>query len=523
MVSDGKTLSTYMPIMDKYTQAPAPDNLSDLFDPMSLMVVGGSPTRSSSRRSFAATPSRISRRASPRAKISAPKKSSTRPRRHVQVANRPLHHRFLDRRWPDAELLQTRTAMDMASTLKKLSASQQRETPAGTAGMTMSTTVTYSNWKFDQPIARTFSPSTHPATPSLSPNFCASSQPARGQGRARFLAAGSRRQKGFALRSARQGRCARFLGDMVRPVCRDAAQGHQGHLCARGPGRRLLLGQSARKSRRHPKIPNDQTTQLPVLLDIDGKLADLYGAKAIPQTVIIDKTGKIQVIHVGYDVSLDKTLTPATHRPARGQVTRDANRKIERGPTPDHRSPRTSRALRLRHDRPRPSRPRRDRPLPQARGLIVSSFQVCTWNALPSRSRPSRALGLPALRRAGGRRIAPCGVAGCRRSSFSSPRAPQSSSGERSLHRLLGDHEALVESFLQLDERVEELARGAGVLDAVDQRVLQRLVARGGDEITPRPTGPCSGGNCRQNARWSASNRTSSRSSSVSYGPCRQT
>lgn len=40
---------------------------------------------------------------------------------------------------------------------------------------------------------------------------------------------------------------------------------------------------------------------LPVLVDADGSIAESYGAIAIPQTVLIDRDGRIQAVHVGID------------------------------------------------------------------------------------------------------------------------------------------------------------------------------------------------------------------------------
>lgn len=40
---------------------------------------------------------------------------------------------------------------------------------------------------------------------------------------------------------------------------------------------------------------------LPLLVDADGSIAKSFGAIAIPQTVIIDRDGRIQAVHVGID------------------------------------------------------------------------------------------------------------------------------------------------------------------------------------------------------------------------------
>lgn len=48
---------------------------------------------------------------------------------------------------------------------------------------------------------------------------------------------------------------------------------------------------------------------VPVVLDRDGRIGDLYKAEAIPQTVIIGKDGVVQVVHVGFSGSLQAELS----------------------------------------------------------------------------------------------------------------------------------------------------------------------------------------------------------------------
>ena len=39
---------------------------------------------------------------------------------------------------------------------------------------------------------------------------------------------------------------------------------------------------------------------MPVALDPNGQIGDFFGVSSIPQTVIIDKNGTIQAVHVGF-------------------------------------------------------------------------------------------------------------------------------------------------------------------------------------------------------------------------------
>jgi peroxiredoxin len=48
---------------------------------------------------------------------------------------------------------------------------------------------------------------------------------------------------------------------------------------------------------------------VPVAMDPEGKINELYGVNGIPQTVLIGKDGKVQVVHIGYSEDLGKELT----------------------------------------------------------------------------------------------------------------------------------------------------------------------------------------------------------------------
>jgi len=48
--------------------------------------------------------------------------------------------------------------------------------------------------------------------------------------------------------------------------------------------------------------------EVPVALDQKGQIGPLYGVEGIPQTVLIGKDGKVQVVHVGFNNQLGKVL-----------------------------------------------------------------------------------------------------------------------------------------------------------------------------------------------------------------------
>lgn len=51
-----------------------------------------------------------------------------------------------------------------------------------------------------------------------------------------------------------------------------------------------------------------QKLTAPVAMDQEGKIGTLYGVEGIPQTVVIDKQGKIQVVHVGAGPGIGEQL-----------------------------------------------------------------------------------------------------------------------------------------------------------------------------------------------------------------------
>ena len=44
-------------------------------------------------------------------------------------------------------------------------------------------------------------------------------------------------------------------------------------------------------------------------MDANNEISELYKVDGIPQTVLIGKDGKVQVVHVGYNSQLGKMLT----------------------------------------------------------------------------------------------------------------------------------------------------------------------------------------------------------------------
>jgi thiol-disulfide isomerase/thioredoxin len=53
----------------------------------------------------------------------------------------------------------------------------------------------------------------------------------------------------------------------------------------------------------------EQKLDLPVVFDSEGSVGDLYRVSGIPQTVVIGKDGKVQVVHVGFREDLEERLS----------------------------------------------------------------------------------------------------------------------------------------------------------------------------------------------------------------------
>jgi hypothetical protein len=64
----------------------------------------------------------------------------------------------------------------------------------------------------------------------------------------------------------------------------------------------------ALNQRENPEAIKDflakQTFKLTVALDTEGKVGEAYGVEGIPQTVLIDKDGTVQAVHIGYDPAM---------------------------------------------------------------------------------------------------------------------------------------------------------------------------------------------------------------------------
>ncbi len=79
----------------------------------------------------------------------------------------------------------------------------------------------------------------------------------------------------------------------------------------------------------------EKELDVPVLLDKEGKVAGLYGAEGIPQTVLIGKDGIVQVVHVGLSADLKVKLSHELDELLAGKKLAEAGEKPADDEKPD--------------------------------------------------------------------------------------------------------------------------------------------------------------------------------------------
>lgn len=77
----------------------------------------------------------------------------------------------------------------------------------------------------------------------------------------------------------------------------------------RDRGVRLFAVNCAEQPEEVKDFVDQSGLELTVIMDPEGKVSQEYGAEAIPQTVLIDRQGKVRFVHVGLKPNLRELLT----------------------------------------------------------------------------------------------------------------------------------------------------------------------------------------------------------------------
>ena len=207
-------------------------------------------------------------------------------------------------------LIQCQATQDMQNVMKGFSEEQKKKMPADMDLMKMSRLTVFSNWKLNQPIdAATFefkpplgaklvsefvTQPPHPLIGKIAPDFELTDL----DGKAVKLS--SLKGKVVVLDF-----WATWCGPCVAALPTVSSVTSSFH----DKGVVFYAVNMKEKSDVISKFQTDKNLTFPVLLDPEGTVADLYLAKSIPQTVLIDANGKIEAVHVGFKVNLKKELT----------------------------------------------------------------------------------------------------------------------------------------------------------------------------------------------------------------------
>lgn len=208
-----------------------------------------------------------------------------------------------------AKLLRV-TVPDMRPALNKLAErepmvqSKPGETPVPKDGfppeVNVSMTITYKNWKLDAPLmAAMFKIPPAPGAEKVYDIFAEPDHPLLGKQAPGFATTTLQGQPLNAGQLAGKVVMLDFWATWCPPCVAALPKVNETAAKYRDKGVVFLAVNQAEDAADINQFLTEKNLNVPVVMDPNGAIAKLYAVSGIPQTVIIDKKGMVQVVHVG--------------------------------------------------------------------------------------------------------------------------------------------------------------------------------------------------------------------------------
>jgi peroxiredoxin len=308
MVSDGKTAVTYLSMLNKYTSADAPATVEDVFNPMNLaMVEGGLPIGLDTfLQKNALKQEGLLLQGS---QYVGSEQVAGQAADHIRLTTSPYTIDYWIASAAQPVLLQAELAPNMAALAKELPKDRKVKLPFDMASMKMTRTSTYTKWEVNQPIAAsTFQFQPPPEAKLVTEFFPRPPNPLVGKVAPDFELH-DLDGKTVKLSSLRGKVVVLDFWATWCPPCVASLPLVTAAASARNAQGVVFFGVNQKETSDVIRaFQKEKSLNFPVLLDAKGTVGTLYQAKAIPETVVIDKKGKIEAVHVGFEAGIKKQL-----------------------------------------------------------------------------------------------------------------------------------------------------------------------------------------------------------------------